>query len=1243
MSKINQIQLAIKELDAGSYQKLMDAYMYKKYPYGDIKTLGVQAGTNKTTPGTPDSFMVDQDNKYIFFMYGSWQNGAYKKIKQDILSCVDKNKVNIDKSKIKKIICTHISTNIHPHQEEELRNLIPGIQIEIIGLDMISHDLLLRYRDLATEFLNIPMDTHQIFSIGRFIEEYDKNRMNASLNMPLQFRETEADAVYDSINVSWITLVTGEPGVGKTRLVLEVCRKFETEGWQVLCIKYNGAELYEDLQMHISDIGKYLLFIDDANQTTQLNFILDYITSLQESMALRIVMTVRDYAKQRVRDLVCKYTDSQEIQINTLSSDAVKEILKGNLRIKNEDCLERIAQIAKGNARLAILAGKIIIDQGYSSLTNAENIFAKYYGNIMNEAGLTTTDIGALFVISFFGPFRYKENQIAKELLLAMNISFESFLISCQELHNKELVDLYLSEAAQISDQSFGNYILEYVLIEKKMILISQLLTIAFPKYKNKVSYSLNTIQKLFYSEESEKYLKEQINTSWEKAEEDQEIYYLEYFYSSNEEKTLDKISKMIDASDCVEKDVKSNDIEKGKSFNNISNMEISILSNFKYSKYYEDALELLLSFYERRPDLVVDFYFAFSDRMSFDFKSHIYNYDLEFKLVEHLWKHSHGGEDANTTVLMIYVLSKMLECDFDKMGLEPDGRTYTFCQYRVLYTDGSKKMRHLIWEILSVLYANDDYRDIIENIIEGYYVNRLDDEEAKAFCKFDLQCIQELFFDNWEELSFRQCKILRELEFHAKRTGVENKDLFQRYTTNEDFMIYNTLSPKYELYKSYEENELDRKNHIIDMISKYELDNYKKLFYVCRYCEEKEDKNGWMLNSGLNIIFEATEEDSKKYYNLVELYLKAQAPFGQNPDRIIEILFKNFEFEEIKNLLEENEFSYKHKWMSTFWKLIPEDMLSADRAEEFLGFIKYEATLSDPEFPEVGCLLRYRIYDPNIVRKVSETILDNPPENKFCISRFFGHAFSDGIIEAILDLYASDEKLLEGLYILACEASGMAGISFDHTGKLLGELVNKNIDFWDEFTKMLPGKMKLLSNEHIAFNYIWSLDNYGELIHVAYKNMLGDCYDIMVKEEAKAIFENSNKTSEYIKQRKKDWIKEYIKKNIDNDNNLKNIFGIIVSFFKDDRKEFMLELLKYRKDIEIFKMFPIYENSISWSGSEVPLIEEKIDFLRDLMNSIDGIDFIEHRAYLKKNIIACENYKEDILLREYLEGYDIT
>ena len=174
-------------------------------------------------------------------------------------------------------------------------------------------------------------------------------------------------------------------------------------------------------------------------------------------------------------------------------------------------------------------------------------------------------------------------------------------------------------------------------------------------------------------------------------------------------------------------------------------------------------------------------------------------------------------------------------------------------------------------------------------------------------------------------------------------------------------------------------------------------------------------------------------------------------------------------------------------------------------------------------------------------------------------------------------------------------------------------------------------------------FETIWEMDGYKELIQIAYENMLGDYFGFMVEDEGAAIFANSQETSELIKKRKKEWIKDYIGKNIGSRDNLRMIFDVIATFFSSDRIEFLSELMNYTKDIEVFKSMPLFASSSSWSGSEVPLIEKKIDFLSDLITSLKGADFIEHRAYLKAKKNSYESYKQEILIKEYLENGDIA
>ena len=68
MSKINQIQNKIRELEGGTFQKLADAYIHKK-GYNHINTIGSVIGSDKVRKGTPDTLVSLPNGKFVFAEY----------------------------------------------------------------------------------------------------------------------------------------------------------------------------------------------------------------------------------------------------------------------------------------------------------------------------------------------------------------------------------------------------------------------------------------------------------------------------------------------------------------------------------------------------------------------------------------------------------------------------------------------------------------------------------------------------------------------------------------------------------------------------------------------------------------------------------------------------------------------------------------------------------------------------------------------------------------------------------------------------------------------------------------------------------------------------------------------------------------------------------------------------------------------------------------------------------------------
>lgn len=368
MHEFIELESKILQMGAGEFQRLCDRFLSSR-GYENYNDLGMAPGTNKTAPGSPDTwFMHNSSKQYVLVMYTTEQSGdIYKKISDDVRKCFDEERTHLsDGSLIFRIVYCHTSNRLRPGDHQKIVDFCNdrGVEFECYGIGAIADSIYQHYPWIAKEFFGLEIGTGQVFSAQEFIRAYDQNSMAAPISTKFLYREKEIEAIISSMYEKKTIIIYGVPGVGKTKLALEACERYADENnHTLLCIKSNGQSVYNDVRLHLNGKGNCVIFIDDANDLVGLGAILTLQQEINQNAQCVLVLTVREYAFTEVHREVLKTNIPEIFHIGPMEDKLISQIIQEQYHITNPLYIERILKIAEGNIRLAILASKLASEE----------------------------------------------------------------------------------------------------------------------------------------------------------------------------------------------------------------------------------------------------------------------------------------------------------------------------------------------------------------------------------------------------------------------------------------------------------------------------------------------------------------------------------------------------------------------------------------------------------------------------------------------------------------------------------------------------------------------------------------------------------------------------------------------------------------------------------------------------------------------------------------------------------------
>jgi hypothetical protein len=326
--RLQLIEQKLIAIDPAGFQNLCDAYLIlSRKDLRSYNRTGSQLGKQKTIPGTPDSLIRLASNKIAYIEFTTITDSIVKKIISDIDKCVAAVKINPEENVVLGIVI-FFNSRLNPLEESELQIYARSIRIdlELIGIDTLSIEILSKYFILSRDFLGIPLETGQILPINRFIQEYNNkaNQLSTPLDNIFFHREKELNEILEYLQTEDLLLLSGAPGVGKTKLGIEASLRFveKNPSFEPYVISNKNVDLFDDLKVQLLENKDYLLLVDDANR--QISNLLQILGVFKGAVngRIKIILTIRNYAISEVTRSLMEYK-SQIINIQKLDRKSV--------------------------------------------------------------------------------------------------------------------------------------------------------------------------------------------------------------------------------------------------------------------------------------------------------------------------------------------------------------------------------------------------------------------------------------------------------------------------------------------------------------------------------------------------------------------------------------------------------------------------------------------------------------------------------------------------------------------------------------------------------------------------------------------------------------------------------------------------------------------------------------------------------------------------------------------------------
>ncbi len=1088
-------------------------------------------------------------------------------------------------------------------------------------------------------------------SIEDFIAAYNKSALATPVDTAFRFREADRERLIAGLNSRDLVLVSGRPGVGKTRLALEVCRRYSEAhpNVEVRCIFHRGPDLFEDLRVHFSAPGHYLLFVDDANRVNDFAYTLQLLHDQTQQKTIKIIATVRDYALQAATDAARPFGGGSLIELEPFTNDQIKELVNDEFGIKNRLYQARIVDIACGNPRLAVMAAILALRENtLTSIADVSALYDEYFATIRRDLD----DLGdpsllrVAGLISFLRVVDRSNADLMSKIAEMIALSPEEFWQIARRLHELELVDMHDNEVVRVSDQVLATYVFYSAVFREQTLDYSVLLKHFFPRLRQTFIESLNAVLNAFNVEAVRERLRRHVDKAWRDCQRqgDKEalLELIDVFWWVKQTDALVYTNVLINSLDPEPLPVTQLQFAMSNQLPSTPSI-LGILDNFRNaeSAARQSALSLLLDFVERRPAELPLVMKVLVESYGMNHRSHLYAFSAEKDTMDALWERSCEGADEMFSRIFLAVAEPLLHTHFH-VHESKSRLTISIIKFDVPSTPELIELRRSLWRRIFRLLETST---LVENVIQllrkhtqsAYYIR------DAGLVTIDAAEVQPFFSKCLDPSNYGHCVVVNNyLEMLDGLDIKANEELRVRFTNDTYLLSELLLTDRKERRElgSEEYRELKFKR-LAEYAAKFDVTDFEVFFARCLdiVSVSDRDNNVYEMQQGVaNLLLTVAGRDPILYESVIQRYLNSGNSLALGPWALMPKLIEAGGPDRAYAVLA-GEYSGDNLWRFGFFMALAPNEISVEWVQRLYALYNTAPSQAIPR--DMTYLVKFELVDKTVVLRVTQTLVDRSAIDPGCgwpLADLFEGLSNFG--RTLAEIFSEHVELLKAAYFAASAVERYA----DYQGQGFNALIDLDPNFPSEYVSWMFGRYEWMSryDDSRDYSFLWLREDYSivmeravDAVRVAEQNRIL----LTTYLEAYFTLRESADDSHLIRRRQDGFVDKLITLRHEEMELMVLLFSVIANFPEDRRRERIASFLTHNRDFEAFENLPLEPNQWSWTGSLIPTLQKRVEFFESLLPLMNTVQLLLHKQHVEHRIQRLQEEIEGEKKKDFIEA----